>query len=371
MSDLADRVQIALEEMVRSGAETGLQVCVIQHGTVVVEATAGTADIETNAAVRPDTLFWIGSAAKAVMASVVHVLSERGVVHYDKPIAEVWPEFATHGKSAVTVRHALLHTAGVPGLPSGTTATDLTDWDRMCTALADQSPWWPPGSALGYHAHTYGFLLGETVRRITGRTASAALRDAISDPLDMTDELYFGVPQEALPRVARQVLLADDEPSPPPPPGSPIGRAMPFVPDPDTVNRVDVLTADIPSQGVASARALARMYAGLLGHVRGVDLVSDGRRRDLAEVHYRGRDVVMDMPTELGFGYSLARPALGARPGSTFGMLGMNGCVGYADIDSGVAVAVLRNRFAGGFAAAQTIDRLVAAATSPEREDRS
>lgn len=355
------RIQAAADELVALGAETGLQVCVIRNGQVAADVVSGAADPRTGAAVRGDTLFWAGSTAKGVAATVAHVLVERRELDYDLRAAEVWPEFGCRGKGKVTLRHVLLHTAGVPGIPPGTTAEDLCDWDRMCATLADAQPWWEPGTRFGYHAKTFGFLLGEIIRRATGRTLAAALREMITGPLGIEDEVHFGVPRRLLPRVARQVPAG---PPPPPEPGSPLERAMPpgVRPDASYANRPDVLTADIPSEGTMTARGVARIYSALLGHADGVALVSRPRLAAMAAVAFTGTDQVMGFGTRWAFGYSPDRPSgVPARPGSAFGMVGMNGSAAYADIEPGVAVAVMRNRFAAGdFTAAARIGRIVA-----------
>lgn len=352
-----------MDELVAAGAEVGLQVAVIKDGQVVVDAVSGVADPRTGVPVTRDTLFWAASTAKGVASSVAHVLVEGGELDYDLRAAEVWPEFAAHGKDKVTLRHVLLHTAGVPGLPPDTTVEDLCDWDHTCAVLADAEPWWEPGTRFGYHAKTFGFLLGEILRRATGRTISALLRELVSGPLGVRDEVHFGVPSPLLRRVARQVPADGAAPSHPEP-GSPLDRAMPraILPDAAYANRSDALTADIPSDGTMTARGVARMYAALLGHVDGVTLVSPRRLEAMAAVAFRGMDQVMGFPTTWAFGYSPARPGGGAsRPGSTFGMVGMNGSAAYADIDSGVAVAVMRNRFAtGDLTTVARIDSIVA-----------
>jgi CubicO group peptidase (beta-lactamase class C family) len=361
MADLQAAIQAALEEMVASGAETGLQVAVLSGGRVAAEAVSGVADPGTGAPVRAGTLFYAASTAKGVATSLAHVLAERGELSYDMRVAEVWPEFGSRGKEQITLRHVLMHTAGLPGLPPATTAEDLCDWDRMCAALAAQELWWEPGTRFGYHALTFGFLLGEIMRRATDRTVTALLRELLTGPLGVPDEVCFAVPPALLPRVARQV------PGPvpdPPEPGSALDRAMPpgVRPGAEFANRVDVLTADIPSMGTMTARGVARMYAALLGHVDGVALVSPRRLAAMTTVAFTAMDEVMGFPVSWAFGYSPDRPGgVPSRRGSTFGMVGANGSAAYADVDSGVAVAVMRNRFAAGdLAAVSRIDRIVA-----------
>jgi CubicO group peptidase (beta-lactamase class C family) len=371
-SDVQDRVQAAIDRLVSSGPEVGLQVAVIEQGRVVVDAVSGLADARRGLPVAPSTLFFAYSAAKGVASAVAHVLVERGQLDDDLPVVDVWPEFGAHGKERVTLRHVLLHTAGVPAPPYDTTVEDLCDWDHMCAVLADATPWWEPGMRFGYHAQTFGFLLGEIVRRATGRTLSWWLREAITIPLGVEDEVHFGVPGALLDRVAHQesaLGAVPPEPEPEPDPGSALDRAIPpgIRPDADFANRRDVLTSDIPAVGTMTARGVARLYAGLLGHVDGVELVSSERRAAMAAVAFTGMDEVMGFPSTWAFGFSPHRPGgASPRPGSTFGMIGTNGAAAYADIDSGVAVAVMRNRFgAPGMAVATEIDRIVVEAFPP------
>ncbi len=148
----------------------------MHRGQLAVNVAAGVDDRVTGAPVTPDTLFRAASPTKGVASTVAHVLAEDGDLDYDVPIAEAWPEFAARGKDKVTVRHVLCHTAGVPGLPPDLTPAQLCDWEQMCDLLADAELWWEPGTRFGYHDYTFGFLLGETLRRLTGRTISGLLR---------------------------------------------------------------------------------------------------------------------------------------------------------------------------------------------------
>jgi CubicO group peptidase (beta-lactamase class C family) len=357
---LVAAIDAQLDDAVGSGQEVGVQVAVIRDGHTVVDTARGSSDPRTGAAVDRDTLFWAGSTAKGVASSLAHVLIERGELTDDLRVVDVWPEFGARGKDKVTLRHVLLHTAGVPGIPPETTAADLCDWDTMCGLIADAELWWEPGTRLGYHAKTFGFLLGEILRRATGDTISTLLRERLTGPLDVADDVHFGVPARLLSRVATQIA-ADRQELPRPEPGSPLDRAMPagVVPDADYANRPDLLTCDIPSEGTMSARGAARIYSALLGHVDGVELVSPARRATMATVAFTGMDEVMGLPTKWAYGYSPARPSGRGRPGSAFGMVGMNGSAAYADIDSGIAVAVMRNRFTGDFTTIKQIDRII------------
>jgi CubicO group peptidase (beta-lactamase class C family) len=355
-----ERIQRVIEDLVASGNETGLQVAVLSGGAATVDAVAGRAAPD-GPPVTPGTLFYAASTGKGVAATLAHVAVERGLIGYGTRVAEVWPEFGAHGKGGVTLRDVLLHTVGVPGLPADITIPDMCAWDRMCALVAAAEPWWPPGTRTGYHAQTFGYLLGETLRRATGRRLSTLLRELVTGPLSIEDEVHFSVPDDLLPRVATQVAGRALEP---PPPGSPAARATPaaVLPDAAYANRRDVLTSDIPSAGTMSARGVARMYAALLGHVPGVRLVSPERLALMAAPAFSGVDQVMGFPTTWAYGYSPYRPGgIAGREGSTFGMIGMNGSAAWADIDTGVAVAVMRNRFAAGdLTAVEAVGRIVA-----------
>lgn len=352
MSDAQRQVQEAIDHLVESGAETGMQVAVYEHGTLVVDAVAGRADPETGRPVTTDTPFFSASTGKSMTSTVAHILTERGVFTYETPIVEVWPESGAHGKQAATIRHALTHSVGVPGVPADTTPEDLCDWRKMCAAIADAEPWWEPGAKFGYHALTYGYIIGEIVRRATGKPISQILREVVSEPLGVADELFFSVPRAALGRLAR--LESGDEPMT----DEQIKQfeeMMPLMfkaaplavqPSADLYNRTDFLTADVPSGGTVSARAVARLYAALLGEVDGVRLVSPERLRALAAVAVEGTDQVFGNHARMSLGYSLGRPSLNPSDSSTaFGWSGVGGSHASADTATGIALAVTKNRF--------------------------
>ena len=167
VTNLQDQVQRRLDELVET--ELGLQVAVYHQGELVVDAVAGD--------VTSDTLFYAASTGKAAAATVANVLVDRGVLEYDAPIADLWPEFAANGKQKATLRHVLTHSVGLPALAPDTTADDLTDPAKITSYLAAAEPWWEPGTKMTYHAMTFGYLVGEIVRRATGRRISDVLRE--------------------------------------------------------------------------------------------------------------------------------------------------------------------------------------------------
>jgi len=147
------------------------------------------ADPETGRPVTPDTPIYAYSVVKAATSTVAHMLVERGLFGYDTPVVELWPEFGANGKESATVRHVLTHTVGVPGIPANTTPEDLCDWDKMCGVIADAEPWWEPGTKMAYHAYTFGYIVGEIVRRATGKHISQVLREEVAEPLGVADEM--------------------------------------------------------------------------------------------------------------------------------------------------------------------------------------
>ncbi|PSK92389.1 CubicO group peptidase (beta-lactamase class C family) [Haloactinopolyspora alba] len=369
MSDIQTRVQDALDTLVDSGAERGLQATAHHRGERVVDAVSGTVDAATGEPVAPDTLFYTYSTGKAMTVTAVQVLIEQGVFDYDTRIAELWPEFGAHGKGSATIRHALTHSIGVPALPSDVTPADLCDWPSICARIADSEPWWQPGTATGYHAHTFGYIAGEIIRRATGRRISEVLREDVARPLGVEGELYFGVPESQLGRVAPLedadgsaeflASLPDD---------SPFFTLAPRAVTPTAVfgNRRDVLMADIPAGGKMTARAIATLYAALLGDVAGVRLVAPERLGDLTEVAFSGTDQVFDMPTKLslGFGLGLVGDEDDEHP-TTFGWGGVGGSYALADTATGVTFALTKNRLTPDFSTAQTLAGMVLDAFAP------
>lgn len=366
MSDMQERVQKGIDDLVASGAERGLQVAVYADGELIVDAVAGVADPDSGRPVTSDTPFFSYSIGKGVTATAVHVLAEQGVLRYDTPIAEVWPEFAANGKAAITLAHVLSQSAGVPGLPSDITIDDLPDWDRMCAVVADETPWWEAGTDVGYHAITFGFIVGEFVRRVTGRRISEIVRDHVAAPLGAERELMLAVPAEDLDRLA----VNEDAPPTPPdgdgqewdmPADAPMFRIGPWEATSAAYgNRADVRRADIPAGGTVTGRGVARMYAALLGPVDGVRLISPERLAQVSAVVAEGTDQVFGMPTAWGLGYSIGRFLTDA-PGTQrfFGVGGVGGSHAYADRRTGMTVAITKNRLAQDFGTAEAIAAII------------
>jgi len=365
VNDVQKQVQRTVDQLVESGTERGMQVAVYQHGEMVIDAVAGVADPATGRKVESGTPFYNFSICKAAASTVVHILAERGIFGYDTQLVEMWPEFGAHGKQNVTVRHVLSHTAGVPAIPLTTTMEDLCDWDKMCAAIAASELWWEPGTKIGYHAYTFGYLVGEIVRRSTGKRISQVLLEEVSGPLDIGKELYFGMPKTEQHRLA----VLEDAPADAAamaamasmPQDLPMFKAAPMslMPTAELGNRPDILAADIPAGGKTSARAIARVYAAMLGEVDGVRLISPERLREATTVAMRGNDEVFGMPTSWALGYAIGGLGTANDSDSVFGVGGAGGSFAFGDTSTGIAFAVTKNRLTPDFNAAKELSQMV------------
>jgi CubicO group peptidase (beta-lactamase class C family) len=328
-----------LRQLVDDGRELGLQVAAYLNGRLVVDTWAGLADRAAGRPIEGDTLFTVFSTGKGVAATCAHLLAERGQLDYDAPVARYWPEFAANGKEAVTVRDALTHRAGIPQMPEGLVPEDLLDWEKMVAAVAQLRPMLPPGTTTAYHALTFGWIVGALVRRIDGRPIGRFVQEEICVPLGMSD-LYFGIPEAAAPRVARLERAEPESGVPVPAPDSIAALAAPR-------HLVDIIAqppgwrASIPGGNmVASARAVARMYAGLVGEVDGVRLLPPERIRVATELQTGEVDANLGRPINKGLGYFLggSQPsAIGSRL-TAFGHPGAGGSIGFGDPEIGLAV---------------------------------
>ncbi|MEZ4869366.1 MAG: serine hydrolase domain-containing protein [Caldilineaceae bacterium] len=337
-TQLNQHVQQLLTDLTAAGVEVGLQVAAYLDGELIVDTWAGVADETTGRAVTGETLFTSWSTTKGFVATCIHLLAERGQLDYDAPIATYWPEFAAHGKGQITVRHALTHTAGIPHMPKNVTVEMMTDWPAMCTAIAGHAPLWSPGAKVGYHAWTFGWILGEIVRRVDGRPLAQFAQAELCQPLAISD-FYLGIPDDVETRVAplRQetdplATVAPDEPS--------LQVTPPHVTNAAAVNRPDFRRASIPGGGgIMNARAIARHYALLAGHgtLNGVRLLSPERIDLMRTCQTAGLAGFFGGVACFGLGYGLGGdPAQGASPamgstGGEFGHGGYGGSLGFAD----------------------------------------
>jgi CubicO group peptidase (beta-lactamase class C family) len=352
MRDVQQVVAEQAERLVASGAERGLQVAAYVDGRLVVDIAVGLADPATGRAVEPDTLFYNWSIGKGATATLAHRLVDAGALTYDTRVADIWPGFAKHGKDAVTVRQALDHSAGVPGLPAGVTVDDVCSWPAMIAALEEAEPWWEPGTKVGYHAYTFGYLNGEIVRRAGGRELSDLLAELTAE-IGFPGEIRFGM----APDETGNLAALEDAPMP-----EGMGdwqmpeamlRAAPMDLFPTAALGSDprVLGADIPAGAKVTARALARMYAGWLDGT-----VVSPRRLPMAYTESSsGEDQVYGNPSHWGLGFGLGLPFDVESSPRVFGMAGAGGSWAGADPDRRIALAVTKNVLSMDFETARTL----------------
>ncbi|MFB9275790.1 serine hydrolase domain-containing protein [Cohnella cellulosilytica] len=354
MRDIQHAMQTFLEEKVREGSERGLQLAVYYRGELIVDAFAGIADQASGTPVDGDTLFPVFSTTKGVAATVIHLLAERGQLDYDAKIGDIWPEFGVNGKEEALIRHALYHTTGIPHMPTGIGVADLSDWDKMCAEIARLTPQWPPGEHMEYHAITYGWILGEIARRVDGRAFSQILKEDICDPLGITD-MYVGLPDGMEHRVA----LLEEPGFVPPSVDEDRPQAIPAWISPlhEWMNTPAARRACVPaSNGIMSARSIARHYAALLpGGVDGVQLLPNSRMK-LATAPLRLKDGVL-LPRGMGYEVGQENSIIGPRL-EAFGHGGYGGSIAFADPGQDLAVGFTKNLYSQNDAGSSIIGEL-------------
>ena len=356
----------ALSDILTAGSEIGVALAVYVDGQAVIDLWAGHENAERTRPWRADTIVNLYSVGKAVTAVCALRLADAGMLDLDAPIARYWPEFAQAGKATIPVRFLLTHQAGLPAIARPLPPGAMLDWDVMTDALASQEPWWPPGERHGYHVNMQGFLLGEVVRRITGKTLGTYLKDEIAGPAGVDFFIGFGPALDA--------RCADLLPPPPSPEGAALTRMLSVDPgtlsglalmrvhayrNPPRVSGTDIINtrawraAEVPStNGHGNARAVARLYAALAGDgtLDGVHILSPEIIAEAIEEQVYGEDLTLERPTRFGLGFQLtmAERRLGPNP-RAFGHFGAGGSLGFADPDTRLAFGYVMNQGRAGW----------------------
>ena len=340
--------------------DVGAAVCVYHRGRKVVDLWGGLADAASGRLWGPDTLQLVYSATKAATAVCAHLLAQRGELDLDQPAAYYWPEFAAGGKADIPVRWLLSHRAGLPVIDHPIPLADLLAWDPMTTALAAQRPVWKPGTAHGYHGRTFGWLVGEVIRRVSGRSVGTFFAEQVAAPAGL--DFFIGLPAAERGRVSRMII--DDPPGAEvadipldqipeqfrglvaafTDPGSLMNRAFALcTPDID-FNAPEAQAAEIPSSnGICTAEGLARLYAGLIGEVDGVRILDAATTAAATAEQAAGTDRVLLVPTRFASGFMLPTAEAPLGGPSSFGHPGRGGSLGFADPESGVAFGYVVN----------------------------
>lgn len=338
--------------------ERGAAVAVYRDGHKVVDLWGGTKDVDGDEPWEQGTAQVVRSATKGVAAAVLLLLQQRGELDLDAPVGEYWPEFKAAGKERTRVWHLLAHRAGVPVLDRPLTPAQAADPDLGAEAVAAQAPVWEPGTDHGYHAQTYSWLTGELVRRVTGRDMGAWIADEIAGPLGA--DLWLGLPAAETARVG----LTGRIEAPEDPHGlrtRPKRAVVEAYADPDSLtcrafaaitpfpdeNDPDYRKAVLPaSNGIATAKALARFYGSLIGEVDGGRRLFTPETAELARgERSAGPDRVLVIGTRFGLGYMLHGSASPMLSPASFGHPGRGGSLGFADPVSGVSFGYVTNGF--------------------------
>ena len=343
------RVRGAFVDNFTRHGERGGAVTIALDGKPVVDLWGGYADVARTKAWEEDTIVNVFSVCKALNAIAVLRLAEQGKIDLDTPIMRYWPEFAANGKDNITVRTMLAHRAGLAALRDPLPDTAMLDWASITRAIANEKPWWEPGTAHGYHVNTFGFLTGEIVRLVSGKSIGRFLRDEVWTPLEA--DMHIGAPAHTHHRVAEFQW-----------PGSP--PKPEFADDHELmrwnaywnpagfsggrwVNTKEWRAAEVPStNGHANARSIARVYSALAngGSIDGVSVLSKEMLSEATRAHSVGTDLISQRPIHFGLGFQLTIPEcpLGPNPHS-FGHFGAGGSLGFCDPDTGLSFGYVTN----------------------------
>lgn len=344
------RFALVRQEFERNFAErgeVGASVCVTLEGRTVVDLWGGMADPTSGRPWARDTITHVWSNTKGATALCLHVLMDRGEVALHAPVSRYWPEFAAAGKEDVSVEMLLAHQAGVPAVRSPQPAGAMYDWERMTAALAAETPFWEPGTRNGYHALTFGFLAGEVVRRVSGRSLGTFFREEVAGPLGL--DFWIGLPESEEPRVAPAIPAAPDPATfgpferlafgdPASLPGLIFSNSGGYMMPGECDTRAGHAAEMGAVGGQSNARGLAGMYAPLANG--GGPLVSEAALGRMAAVaSATGVDAVLLAPTRfaLGFVKSIDNRHLPLTNASVilsepaFGHPGMGGSIGFCD----------------------------------------
>jgi CubicO group peptidase (beta-lactamase class C family) len=363
------RVREEFERNFAERGEVGASVCVLVGGDPVVDLWGGVARPDTGMPWERDTVSIVYSCTKGATALCAHILADRGLLDLDAPVVRYWPEFGQAGKEAITVAMLLSHQAGLPAVRRALPPGAFYDWNLMTAALAAEAPFWTPGTRNGYHLITFGWLVGEVVRRVSGRSLGTFFREEVAEPLGL--DFWIGLPEEVEPRVAPMIAADPPGPSDIPTPFFQVAMS-----DPQSIQALALLNVggylgEVDSRaahaaeiggagGITNARGLAGMYAPLAagGEHRGVRLVGPATLARLAAVaSATGEDATLLIPTRFGLGFMKSMDNRRQPPGrqesailseTAFGHVGAGGSLGFADPEAQLAFGYSMNRMGPG-----------------------
>jgi len=342
-------VKEAFQSNFEEDLEVGASFAVTINGKHVIDIWAGYADAAQTKPWKKDTIVNVFSTTKVMASICIHMLVDRGLLDLDAPVAKYWPEFAQAGKENLPVRYLLSHTSGLAGWDKILRTKKLYDWELMVELLAAQKPWWEPGTKSGYHTVTFGYLLGELIRRITKKTIGTFFQEEVAKPLGA--DFYIGLPEEQDYRVADLI---------PPPPIDlstfgdidPKSIAMKSLTNPIIDAQVtktrEWRNAEIPAaNGHGNARSVSRITAALAcgGELDGIHLLSEDAIKKSIEVQSNGIDLVLNTPIRFGLGWGLQSKDLPIGPNpNLFYWGGYGGSVIAVDLDEKMSFSYVMNK---------------------------
>lgn len=346
--DRFSAVRDAFAKNFEDGLEVGASFAATIDGETIVDIWGGWADGEQTRPWERDTIVNVYSTTKVMAALCMHMLVDRGLLDLDAPVADYWPEFAQAGKENLPVRYLLSHQSGLSGIVEPLTIEEFYDWDYTVGLLAAQEPLWEPGTRSGYHSITFGHLLGEPLRRITGKTMGTFFREEVAEPLGADFHIGFGEEHDS--RVGR--LIPPEVPRPENPDIDPNSKLAKAMQNPGLVaeNSWDRAwrAAEIPAaNGHGNARSVARVASALAcgGELDGVRLLGIETIEKAIEEQCYGKDIVLLQPIRWGLGWGLTSKEMPIGPNPrTFFWGGWGGSAVVMDLDAKMSFAYVMNK---------------------------
>jgi CubicO group peptidase (beta-lactamase class C family) len=363
MADISGRcdngfegVKDAFASNFEASGDVGASCAVALHGELVVDLWGGTLDEAGTTPWVEDTIINVYSTTKTMSCLSLLMLVSRGLVDVDEPVSTYWPEFEQAGKEHVLVRHLLSHTAGLPAWDQRIETADLYDWDWVCGLLAAQAPWWEPGTKSGYHAISQGYLVGEVVRRVDGRSVGTFFREEVAEPLGA--DFHIGTGPEHDNRVAPVIpapaLTFGDGGGEG---GAPDKDSIPYRASNPRLDAKDSWSipwrrAEIPAaggHGNARGVAIAQSAVSAGGSAQGVEILSSETIDRIFDVQAAGRDLVLGIGVTFGVGYGLNSPRAPISPNERVCYWGgWGGSLVVNDVDAGFTMAYVMNKMGEG-----------------------
>jgi len=362
-----EHVRERFEQNFADGLDVGAAFSAYHRGELVVDLWGGVADEATGRPWTRDSIVVVFSTTKGATAVCANRLVQEGRLDVDAPVVEYWPEFGAAGKGSVRVSDLLSHQAGLAWIDGPLTLEQALSWEPMIQALEEQAPSWEPGTQQGYHAVTYGYLVGELVQRVTGTSIGTYFRTEIGDPLGL--DFWIGLPEELEPRVAPLIggiaggaaelddatrALIDQFIGPDTVLGKALSPGGAFS-GTDTFNSRAAHAAEIPAAGgIGDAQSIARMYAACIGQVDGIRLLTPEQMRDASTQRTTGPNtVILDLDLQFGLGFIVPSSLVQLGGPHSFGHFGMGGSAGWADPDAELAFGYVMNKMEMGMAGDQ------------------